>query len=113
LPADEYDALLSKNVDKYLGQGYSLPEARELSKIEGMEEFWTDYNYPFLEDAFQRGDNIRVLSNKDYYKNASPEEGSFFKRELEAIEDGWNGNQSLMQKYGYSYDAQTFTYKKN
>jgi CubicO group peptidase (beta-lactamase class C family)/fibronectin type 3 domain-containing protein len=113
LPSDIYDALLTKNIQKYLDEGKTLEEAKALSIIDGKEEFWVLYNYPFMEQACQRGDNIRVLSNKTYFKNSSDSEGGFFKREIKAIEDGWNGNPSLMQQYNYSYDGQSSTYKRN
>jgi CubicO group peptidase (beta-lactamase class C family)/fibronectin type 3 domain-containing protein len=113
LPSDIYDALLTKNIQKYLDEGKTLEEAKALSIIDGKEEFWVLYNYPFMEQACQRGDNIRVLSNKTYFKNSSDSEGGFFKREIKAIEDGWNGNPSLMQQYNYSYDEQASTYKRN
>ncbi|HCE42055.1 MAG TPA: hypothetical protein DET40_00720 [Lentisphaeria bacterium] len=112
IPAAIYDALLVKNIQKYLDEGKTLDEAKALAIIDGKNEFWALYNYPFLEEACQRGDNIRVLSNNAYYKNASDAVGGFYKREIGAIEDGWNGNQSLMLKYGYTFDAQTSTYKR-
>jgi len=110
IPSAIYDALLTKNIQKYLDEGKTLEEATALSAIDGKEEFWVLYNYPFLEEACQRGDNIRVLSDNTYYKNASDAVGGFYKREIKAIEDGWNGNQSLMRKYGYAFDTQTSTY---
>lgn len=112
IPASIYDALLTKNIQKYLDEGKTLEEAKALSIIDGKNEFWELYNYPFLEEACQRGDNIRVLSNNAYYKNASDAVGGFYKREISAIEDGWNGNPSLLKKYWYAYDPQTFTYKR-
>ena len=112
VPSAIYDALLTKNIQKYLDEGKTLEEAKALSIIDGKEEFWALYNYPFLEEACQRGDNIRVMSNNTYYKNASDAVGGFYKREIKAIEDGWNGNQSLMLRYGYTFDTQTFTYKR-
>ncbi len=112
VPSAIYDALLTKNIQKYLDEGKTLEEAKALSIIDGKEEFWVLYNYPFLEEACQRGDNIRVMSNNIYYKNASDAVGGFYKREIKAIEEGWNGNQSLMLRYGYTFDAPTFTYKR-
>lgn len=112
VPSAIYDALLTKNIQKYLDEGKTLEEAKALSIIDGKEEFWALYNYPFLEEACQRGDNIRVMSNNTYYKNASDAVGGFYKREIKAIEDGWNGNQSLMLRYGYTFDTLTFTYKR-
>ncbi len=112
IPSAIYDALLAKNIQKYLDQGKTLEEATALSIIDGKEEFWMLYNYPFLEDACSRGDNIRVLSDNVYFKNASDAVGGFYKREIKAIEDGWNGNEPLMRKYGYCFDAATSTYKR-
>jgi hypothetical protein len=112
LPNETYMSMLEMNIQKYLNEGKSISGAKSLSKEDGMEMFWNQYNYRFLEDAFQRGDNIRLLSNKFVFKESSDQVGSFFKREIIAIEDGWGGQASLMEKYGYTYDVNTFTYKK-
>jgi hypothetical protein len=112
IPNDEYQALLTKNIEKYLKEGKLKEEAIELSKRDGNEEFWETHNYPFLEAAFKRGDKIKLVANKDYYKNASEKVGGFFKREIEAIEEGYKNAPPLMEKYGYAYDPKTFTYFK-
>src|SRR5690554_3113663 len=72
----------------------------------GNNEFWINYNLPFLEQAFQRGDDIRLVSDPDFYKNATDNIGGTYKKELLAIDQ-------LKTQYGYSYNSVTKTYYKN
>ena len=95
LPSEQYQHLL----DTYGEQA-------------GKEKFWQEYNRPFLEDSFKRGDDIRVVSNPKAPENQT----GFYDRELKEIE-GYtdkNGNKvpGLKDKYGYEYDPVTHTYKK-
>lgn len=72
----------------------------------GNNTFWTQYNLPFLEQAFQRGDDIRLVSDPDFYKNVTDAIGGTYKKELLAIDQ-------LKIQYGYSYNSTTKTYYKN
>lgn len=74
--------------------------------------FWERYNLPYLEEAFQRGDNIRLLSDPD-----AANVGGFYKRELEAINIGWTKSDNtfitpLLRKYNYQYNPLKNTYEK-
>jgi hypothetical protein len=74
----------------------------------GKNEFWDLYNYPFLKAAFERGDDIRLLSDPSIF-GASLDIGGFYKRELDAITMPYG----LAQVYGYSYDVTRRMYIKN
>lgn len=69
-------------------------------------EFWDDYNEPFLEDAFKRGDNIRLVSDPVNAKSGT------YKREINRIEGLDDKGEGLASKYGYRYDESTATYVK-
>ena len=69
----------------------------------GKEVFWTSYNKPFLEEAFQRGDDIRLFSDPQVFQGPG-----FYGRELEEITK-FGG---LADTYGYAYDASIATYIK-
>ncbi len=101
LPDAEYQAILNKHIQRYVDEGMPFDEAKALGIKKGNEEFWDLYNYPFLEDAFKRGDNIRLVSDPKIWRNGT------FAKELDAIE----GEKGLAQKYNYSYDHSTATYK--
>ena len=68
----------------------------------GNNVFWDDYNLPFLEQAFQREDDIRLVSDPT---NILSRTGTY-KRELEVIEN------LLANKYNYSYNSSTKRYYK-
>ena len=95
IPSERYQALLDEHGD-----------------VRGKEIFWEEYNQPFLEDAFARGDNVRVLSDPEVPKNRS----GFYDRELREIEGYTDarGNYvpGLAEKYGYVFDPVTHTYIK-
>ncbi|WP_437822903.1 hypothetical protein [Tenacibaculum mesophilum] len=74
---------------------------------DGNEAFWHTYNKIFLEKAFQRGDDIRLVSDPKIYQ-PDPVKGGSYKRELDAI----TGSEGLAKKYGYYYDNATKTYYK-
>lgn len=78
----------------------------------GKEIFWQRHNQPFLEDAFKRGDNVRLLSNP----NASVNRTGFYERELREIEGYTDGSgdrvPGLAERYGYEYNPATKTYEK-
>jgi hypothetical protein len=101
---DKYNAILDKHIQKYLDKGLNKIEAKKLGIKEGNNEFWDKYNYPFLEDAFKRGDDIRLVSDPIKFK-----ESGTYARELNAI----NGENGLAKKYGYIYDEKTKTFIKN
>ncbi len=67
---------------------------------DGDAHFWEKYNKPFLEAAFARGDDVRLISHPQESRTG------FFGMELDYI-DG-----TLASQYGYIYDSATFTYKK-
>ena len=106
IPEDEYLGIINRNIENQR----NLPENAGLSPKEieakgweaGNNEFWDKYNEPFLEDAFVRGDNVRLISDPKVHANGT------YARELAAIE-GPNG---LAAKYGYTYDAATSSYVK-
>jgi hypothetical protein len=111
IPSNEYNALLVKNIDKYKALGHTDEIAKRLSREDGLEEFWVKYNFPFLEDAFKRGDNVRLLSDFTDSRNLT----GFYKREIEAIQGSIkNGvkEMGLAEKYGYKFNASTFSYEK-
>ena len=95
IPSEKYQALL----DDY-------------GEVRGKEMFWEEYNQPFLEDAFARGDDIRVLSDPEVPQNRT----GFYERELREIEghndESGNHVPGLAERYGYEYDPATHTYHK-
>jgi hypothetical protein len=88
IPSNEYEDLI-----------------RTHGKAKGDELFWQKYNLPFLEDAFKRGDDVRLLSDPN---NPATRTG-FYKRELDVIE----GPGGLAEKYGYRYDAASASFVKD
>jgi hypothetical protein len=132
LPEPQYNALINNNVkaelETFLGStssinfaSHSIDDVINLIKnrhssltttqidnivlggiTKGNNVFWTQYNLPFLEQAFQRGDDIRLVSDPT---NALTRTGTY-KKELEAIEN------TLATKYNYSYNSVTKTYYK-
>ena len=105
LPDVQYQAM----INKYLGPNCDIHCATLL----GNEDFWKQYNKPFLEDAFKRGDDIRLVSDPDNSLNIN----KFYERELKAIKGYTEPDGTLVQglasRFGYIYDASTATYKKN
>jgi hypothetical protein len=75
--------------------------------MKGNNEFWDEFNYPFLEQAFQRGDDVRLVSDPKIYGN-DKEKGGYYKKELDTI----IGKDGFAEKYGYFYDENTKTFKK-
>lgn len=69
----------------------------------GTADFWINYNLPFLEAAFQRGDNIRLVS--DPSPSSGTRTGSYA-NELDEIDN------ILLQQFGYTYNQQNKTYEK-
>lgn len=63
----------------------------------GNETFWVDYNLPFLEEAFRRGDDIRLFSDPDMHRTG------FYGRELDEITKPGG----LAERYGYTYNPDT------
>ena len=136
LPEAQYNSLINNNIktelDAFLGTSsnvnlasQSIPDVKNLIKsshpnltttqidnivnsgiTNGNNAFWINYNLPFLEQAFQRGDDIRLVSDPDFYKNATDNIGGTYKKELLAIDQ-------LKTQYGYSYNSVTKTYYKN
>lgn len=94
--------------DKILpnASGDEIKDILEIGKQNGNKEFWDKYNYQFLEKAFERGDDIRVVSDPS---QDSPSRFGTFANELDAIENPKNG---LMHKYDYKYNPETKTYEK-
>jgi|GEM_PF-3547374 len=106
LPNDEYMAIINRHMEiqKNLPEnaGLSAKELESKGWQAGNEEFWKTYNEPFLEDAFIRGDNVRLLSDP------KTKATGMYGRELDMI----NGPDGLAAKYGYYYDEAAATYKK-
>jgi hypothetical protein len=94
LPSAEYEGLIAKYGEEA-----------------GKEMFWKKHNQPFLEDAFKRGDDIRLLS-----KDAPETRTGFYARELQEIQGGKNSAgkkvPGLAEKYGYKYNPSTTSYEK-
>jgi hypothetical protein len=99
----DYNALMDKNIQKYLDKGFPKDEAERLGRIDGNAEFWNTYNEPFLEDAFKRGDNVRLVSDPKTQRTGT------YARELDAIEKPGG----LAEKYGYKFDEATNTWRKD
>jgi hypothetical protein len=116
LPEAEYNSLAQKNIDAQIvspaNSHLSMDEKIRLGIKKGNEEFWSTYNYKFLEEAFQRGDNIRLVSDPDIY--ISSKNGGTYRQELEAI--GYTPTKSIVdglaKKYRYVYDEASKTYTK-
>ncbi len=100
-------------------------EARKLLKSSGKsftnvdvireanEIFWKRYNLPFLEEAFKRGDDIRLLSDPTTLFGST----GFYQREIEVITQGWQKADgsfvpALKTKYDYQFNELTKTYEK-
>ncbi|OXG00769.1 hypothetical protein B0A64_19280 [Flavobacterium araucananum] len=80
---------------------------------EANEIFWNRYNLPFLEEAFSRGDDIRLLTEPQTLFSAS----GFYQREIEVITIGWkkpDGTfiEPLKNKYNYKFNDVTKSYEK-
>ncbi|PWS28680.1 hypothetical protein DHW03_02200 [Pedobacter yonginense] len=80
---------------------------------EANEIFWSEYNLPFLEQAFARGDDIRLLSEPQTLFSSI----GFYQREIEVINVGWtkpDGTfiQPLKSRYNYKFNDITKTYEK-
>lgn len=106
LPNEQYSAIINRHMEIQK----NLPENAGLSPKEleskgweaGNQEFWDDYNAPFLEDAFIRGDNVRLLSDPETKATG------MYGRELDMV----NGPKGLAAKYGYYYNEAASTYMK-
>jgi hypothetical protein len=70
----------------------------------GNEEFWAIYNQPFLQAAFARGDDIRLVSDPKVFGVGA----GFYAREINEIEKIGG----LKTKYGYIFVSPTSTYVK-
>jgi hypothetical protein len=109
----------------FINAGYTPDHARLLRA----EKFWDESNYIRLKAAFERGDDVRLLSDPI----ATPGD-SFYKRELDAmntnhmiggtfhieiiggkptaVRDGGTLQTSLKEQFGYTFDMNTQTYKR-
>ena len=92
-----YPSLSANQIDNIVSSGVT----------KGNNEFWTNYNLPFLEQAFQRGDDIRLVSDPSVYQSNAALGGTY-KKELDAI----MGSNGLAQQYGYTYNSTTKTFIK-
>ncbi len=94
----DYMAIMDKNIELQRNlpenKDKDEKEIKKLGQKHGNQEFWDKYNAPFLEDAFIRGDNVRLVSDPIKFYDGT------YKKEIDAIQ-GQNG---LARKYGYSYD---------
>ncbi|WP_298778380.1 hypothetical protein [uncultured Polaribacter sp.] len=77
------------------------------------EIFWNRYNLPFLEEAFKRGDDVRLLSDPTTLFGST----GFYQREIEVITQGWTKADGtlvspLKTKYNYKFNELTKTYEK-
>ncbi|MBA6156665.1 fibronectin type III domain-containing protein [Tenacibaculum sp. S7007] len=72
---------------------------------DGNKVFWNTYNKTFLEKAFKRGDDVRLVSDPDFYKAATDEIGGSYKKELIEID-------RLKDLYGYKYNSVSKTFIK-
>ncbi len=94
IPTDRYNKLIS-----------------DFGETDGNEIFWNTYNKPFLDDAFESGHDVRLLSDP-----ANPlSRTSTYARELDNIQgytDG-AGNRvpGLAELHGYTYNPATSTYE--
>ncbi len=96
LPTEEYNKLIA-----------------DLGEAAGKEEFWRKHNEPFLRQAFERGDDIRLLSDPD---NPLVCTGTCA-REIATIRNSRidaDGKRvaGLAEEYGYTYNPATTTYEK-
>lgn len=135
LPEFEYNSLLNiyikEEFEKVLGVssniqlgGFAIKDVRKiiqasgsnlssnqletiitLGKEKGNQVFWEKYNLPFLRKAFERGDDVRLVSDYQFYRNASNEIGGTYKAELVEIE-------KLAVEFNYSWNEATLTYSK-
>lgn len=92
--------------------GKTSPTKAEIIS-EANEIFWNKYNLPFLEEAFSRGDDIRLLTEPQTLFSSS----GFYQREIEVITIGWkkpDGTfiQPLKTKYNYKFNDITKSYEK-
>ncbi len=108
---DTYNALKREAAAAFEAAGKTATEA-EIGKAAD-EIFWVRYNLPYLEEAFKRGDDVRLLSDPSTLFGAT----GFFAREMEVITLGLkdaNGIRGtpLVTKYGYRYNDAVKTYEK-
>jgi hypothetical protein len=109
LPEAEYEANRLRHVERQR----TLPEnaGKTNAKIERLgtdawnDEFWEKYNLPYLKESFERGYNIRLISDPIAHDKGT------YKKELDAIK-GDGSTEGLAEKYGYIYDDATKTYVK-
>ena len=107
-----YLKLSDEAVNNLKKTGNNTPTKNQI-ETEANEIFWNRYNLPFLEQAFARGDDIRLLSEPSTLFTST----GFYQREIEVIKQGWtkaDGTfvQPLKTKYNYKFNDLTKTYEK-
>lgn len=95
-----YMEIINRNIDNMKKAGFDDVRANQLGWKHGNDEFWNVYNEKFLIDAFKRGDDIRLVSDPEIFRNGT------YARELKLIEE------VAVVKYGYKFDSKTKTYYK-
>lgn len=105
----DYMEIMDKNIELQRNspenKGKTEEEIEKIGTDFGNDEFWDKYNAPFLEDAFIRGDNIRLVSDTIKYNTGT------YVKEIDTI-SGDSKNIGLAQKYNYIYHSTTKTYIK-
>lgn len=86
-----------------LASASEIQSLLDIGRELGKKEFWDTYNLPFLEKAFQRGDDIRLVSDPN---PSSGTRTGTYADELDEIDN------HLMQQHNYHYNSQTKTYEK-
>jgi hypothetical protein len=110
--ATTYDGLKVDAVKNLKKLGNNSPTESQII-AEANEIFWNQYNLPFLEQAFARGDDIRLLSEPGTLFSST----GFYQREIEVITQGWTKTdgafiQPLKTKYNYKFNDATKSYEK-
>ncbi|MCH9739798.1 MAG: DUF637 domain-containing protein, partial [Epsilonproteobacteria bacterium] len=103
LDVPEYDDIVKRHMEQ---EGVSDFDSLSVDAKKSVnDEFWREYNDPFLESAFREGDNIRLLSDKD---NPNVVYGAY-ERELFRAE-GKDDKIGLSDKYGFTFDEDSKSY---
>ncbi|WP_264536974.1 fibronectin type III domain-containing protein [Flavobacterium sp. N1736] len=107
-----YSKLEIEASDILKSKGIGSPTKSQII-TEANEIFWNRYNLPFLEEAFSRGDDIRLLTEPQTLFSGS----GFYQREIEVITIGWkkpDGTfiEPLKTKYNYKFNDVTKSYEK-
>ena len=111
LDVEAWDDMMAANVREIAADpanvGKTSDEVRDLAYDLTSEEFWVEYNLPYLEDALNRGDTIRPISAPHKtWSGLYQEELVALRGQKQLQPDGSIAKvHSLLDRYGYVWDG--------